>query len=109
MHVEYMVKPMYLASLKLAGILRVLNAYRVHMSISSILYTSDIISENVDTRQVSTAVNGLGCISLMSGASITSQAIAPNSCTEVIPGMKQIINFVHFFCHWMALKANEIR
>lgn len=60
MHVEYMVKPMYFASLKSSGILRVLNAYRVHIKIRNMLYTRDIISENVDTRHVSTADNGYG-------------------------------------------------
>ena len=37
MHVEYIVKPMYFASLKFSGILRVLNAYSVHMSIRNML------------------------------------------------------------------------
>lgn len=60
MHVEYMVKPMYFASLKFSGIFRVLNAYNVHNKIKIILYTSDMMSENVDTLHVKTAVNGCG-------------------------------------------------
>lgn len=58
MQVEYIVKPIYFASLKFSGILRVLNAYKVHMSIRTMLYTRDIIRENVETRHVSTADNG---------------------------------------------------
>lgn len=60
MHVEYMVNPIYLASLKFSGIFRVLNAYSVHNNMRTILYTSDMINENVDTLHVSTAVNGCG-------------------------------------------------
>lgn len=79
MHVEYMVKPMYFASLKFSGILRVLKAYRVHIRMSIMLYTNDIISEKVETRQVSTAVSGYGWISFVSGGSMINQAIAPIS------------------------------
>lgn len=60
MQVEYIVKPMYLASLKFSGIFRVLNAYNVHNNIKIILYISDMMSENVDTLHVRTAVNGCG-------------------------------------------------
>lgn len=41
--------------------------------------------ENVDTRHVSTATNGYGCISLISGFSYTSQPIVPINCIETIP------------------------
>lgn len=60
MHVEYMVNPMYLASLKFSGIFLVLNAYQVHKIIRIMLYTKDITSENVETLQVNTAVRGYG-------------------------------------------------
>jgi len=90
MHVEYMVKPIYLASLKSSGILRVLNAYRVHIRIRNMLYTRDIINENVDTRHVSTADSGYGWISVVSGGSITNQAIVPMSWTAVIPAQMGI-------------------
>lgn len=79
MQVEYIVNPIYLASLKFSGIFLVLNAYHVHNIISIILYIKDMIKENVDTLQVSTAVKGYGYISLISGLSMTSQAIAPIS------------------------------
>ena len=58
MHVEYIVNPMYLASLKFSGILRVLNAYIVHNAINIILYINDNANENDDTLHVNTAVNG---------------------------------------------------
>lgn len=59
-HVEYIVKPIYFASLKFSGIFRVLKAYQVQRIISIMLYTRDIISENVETLQVNTAVRGYG-------------------------------------------------
>lgn len=46
---------------------------------------SDIISENVETLQVRTAVNGYGWISFTSGRSMTNQAMAPTSCTKTMP------------------------
>lgn len=60
MQVEYIVNPIYLASLKFSGIFLVLNAYQVHNIISIILYIKDIIKENVDTLHVNTAVKGYG-------------------------------------------------
>lgn len=60
MHVEYIVKPIYLASLKFSGIFRVLNAYNVHNNMRIMLYINDIISEYVDTLHVNTACNGIG-------------------------------------------------
>ena len=54
--VEYMVNPMYLASLKLEGIFLVLTAYTVHRRIRIMLYTRDRIKEKVVTPQVSTAL-----------------------------------------------------
>lgn len=47
---------------------------------------SDIISENVDTLQVRTAVNGYGWISLTSGLSIINHTMAPTSWTNTMPG-----------------------
>lgn len=80
-----MVKPMYLASLKFSGIFLVLNAYKVHISMRNMLYTRDIIKENVETRHVNTAESGYGWISVVSGGSIISQTMAPISWTAVIP------------------------
>lgn len=58
MQVEYIVNPMYFASLKFSGIFLVLKAYHVHKIIRIMLYTSDIIKEKVDTLHVNTAVSG---------------------------------------------------
>lgn len=91
MHVEYMVNPMYFASLKFSGIFLVLKAYQVHSMISIMLYTKDIIKANVDTLHVKTAVKAYGYISLMSGRSITNQTIAPISWMDTIAEKKLFI------------------
>lgn len=113
MHVEYIVNPMYLASLKFSGIFRVLNAYHVHIIINIILYTNDIINENVDTRHVNTAVNGYGYISCMSGLSITNHTIAPANCTDTIPKKDMCVSndekysSVFFFFRRDSMKNNN--
>ena len=54
-HVLYMVKPMYLASLKFSGTFLVLMAYQVHKKMRKALYNNDIAKELVDTPHVKTA------------------------------------------------------
>lgn len=60
MHVEYIVNPMYLASLKFSGIFLVLKAYHVQRMMRIMLYIKDMIRENVETLHVKTAVKGYG-------------------------------------------------
>ena len=56
--VEYIVNPIYLASLKFSGIFLVLKAYKVHNSIRNMLYKRDITRDKFDMPQVKTEVKG---------------------------------------------------
>ena len=60
MQVLYIEKPMYLASLKFSGILRVLKAYHVHRNMRTMLYPRLSRMLRVPTPQVRTAEFRLG-------------------------------------------------
>lgn len=87
MQVAYMVNPMYLASLKFSGTLRVFIAYQVHKKINAILYPNEIASEKLDVPQVRTATSRLGWKTRTLGGSMASQMETPSSWTEIRPKM----------------------
>ena len=87
-HVVYIAKAINFASLKFSGILRVLKAYKVHITIRTIAYTNDNTKDMSVTAHSKMTWYQKGKVFAGLGGSIANHRAAATSCTDTSP--KQI-------------------